>query len=89
MKVTAMHLKYAVHAQVRDTDKVKATGLSPAFYGDAVYFDEAKMVFICRKLYAQNLDPSSFLDKEALSTYSAGDFHRVYVSEIVKALVKE
>jgi flavin reductase (DIM6/NTAB) family NADH-FMN oxidoreductase RutF len=73
----------------RDIDKVKATGLTPAFSGDAVYFDEAKLVLICRKLYAQDLDPSSFLDKKILSTYSGDDYHRVFVGEIEKVLAKE
>lgn len=73
----------------RDTDKVKATGLTPASSDTAVYFDEAKLVLICRKLYAQDINPASFIDKEIMSTYTAGDYHRLYVGEIEKVLIKE
>jgi flavin reductase (DIM6/NTAB) family NADH-FMN oxidoreductase RutF len=73
----------------RDIDKVKATGLTPAFSGDAVYFDEAKLVLVCRKLFAQDFDPASFIDKKILSTYSGDDFQRVFIGEIEKVLAKE
>lgn len=73
----------------RDTDKVKETGLTPAFCGDAVYFEQAKLVLVCRKLYAQDMAMSSFIDKKAASLYSSsGDLHRVYVGEIEKVLIK-
>jgi flavin reductase (DIM6/NTAB) family NADH-FMN oxidoreductase RutF len=73
----------------RDTDKVKATGLTPAFNGDSVYFDEAKLVLICRRLYSQDLNISCFTDKEIANTYSGNDLHRVFVGEIEKVLVKD
>jgi len=72
----------------RDTDKVKATGLTPVYSGDAVYFDEAKLVLICRKLYAQDLNLDSFTDKEIAGTYSGNDLHRAYIGEIEKILLK-
>ena len=44
----------------RDIDKVAATGLTPAFTEDGVpYFEEAKLVLICKKLYAQDLNEES------------------------------
>lgn len=72
----------------RDTDKVAATGLTPAFDGDAVYFDEAKLVLVCRKLYRQDLDPAAFLDPACKKQYTGGDFHRIYVGGIEKVLAK-
>lgn len=72
----------------RDTDKVAATGLTPAFDGGAVYFDEAKLVLVCRKLYRQDLDPAAFLDPACMDSYTGGDFHRVYVGGIEKVLAK-
>lgn len=72
----------------RDTDKVKETGLTPAYSGDAVYFDEAKLVLICRKLYTQDLTLGGFCDKEIAGTYSGNDLHRVFVGEIEKVLAK-
>lgn len=73
----------------RDTDKVKETGLTPVDIGDAVYFDEASVVFICRKLYAQDFVIGNFIDKEIARTYSGNDIHRTYIGEIEKVLVKE
>lgn len=73
----------------RDVDKVKEAGLTPAFCGDAVYFEEAKLVLVCRKLYAQNMTTDSFIDKNIAATYTGGDLHRTYVGEIVKVLIKD
>lgn len=73
----------------RDTDKVKETGLTPVDIGDAVYFDEASVVFICRKLYAQDLTLDNFIDKEIARTYSVTDLHRTYIGEIERVLIKE
>lgn len=73
----------------RDTDKVKETGLTPVDIDDAVYFNEASVVFICRKLYAQDLSLNNFIDKEIARTYSGTDLHRTYIGEIEKVLIKE
>lgn len=72
----------------RDTDKVKETGLTPAFCGDTVYFEEAKLVLVCRKLYTQHLSLDCFTDREAAGSYTGDDLHHVYVGEIEKVLVK-
>lgn len=72
----------------RDTDKVKETGLTPAF-DKAPYFAEAKCVFICKKLYSQFLDKESVCDDSVFASYLSNDYHKMYVSEIVKVLVKE
>lgn len=77
----------------RDTDKVAATGLTPVYCGecgDAPYFEEAKTVFVCRKLYADFIKPECFCVPELDGqVYAAKDYHSVYVGEIVKVLVKE
>ncbi len=70
----------------RDTDKVKEAGLTPVFDAPAPYFEEAELSLVCRKLYTQDLDPSQFLDPSLMGNYKDGDFHRVYVGEIVKVL---
>ena len=46
----------------RDVDKVKACGLTVRWgAGDAPFFDEAEWVLVCRKLYAQDMDPACVL----------------------------
>ena len=77
-------------ASGRDTDKAKETGLTPAFDQNAPYFEQAKLVLVCRKLYGQYLDASCFIDKKNISDwYPQKDFHKMFVGEIVKVLVKE
>ena len=70
----------------RDIDKVKETGLTPLFDQPAPYFEQARLVLVCRKLYTHDLDPAAFLDPAMMGSYKNGDYHRMYVGEIVKAL---
>ena len=73
----------------RDFDKWKETGLTPAF-DLAPYPEEARVVLICRKLYRQDMTPESFLDAEVRDkNYPGKDYHRVFVGEIVKLLIRE
>ena len=73
----------------RDVDKAAETGLSPVFAeGGAVYFRQASLVLLCRKLYFQDLDPSNFLDDAIDLQYPAEDYHRMYISDIEEALLR-
>jgi len=46
------------------------------------------MYFVCRKLYAQDMD-ISLLDKECHKWYEKDAVHKAFIGEIVKAYVKE
>ena len=47
-------------------------------------------MFICRKLYKQDMREECFLDRRILDKhYSAGDLHRTFIGEIVKVLEKD
>lgn len=70
----------------RDTDKIRETGLIPLFDQPTPYFEQARLVLICRKLYTHDLDPAAFLDPALSGNYKGGDYHRMYVGEIVKVL---
>jgi flavin reductase (DIM6/NTAB) family NADH-FMN oxidoreductase RutF len=71
----------------RDTDKVKATGLVPvASPSGGVYFEQARLVLECRKLYWHDLDPGHFLDPKIDGNYPKKDYHRMYVGEITACL---
>ncbi|MCC8023360.1 MAG: flavin reductase [Clostridiales bacterium] len=72
----------------RDLDKAAAAGITPAFDCEAPYFEEAKLVVLCRKLAAQNLDPASFLDSAVEKCYPEQDYHRMFVGEITGVLRK-
>ena len=43
-------------------------------------------MLICRKLYTHDLDPAAFLDPAIAGSYKDGDYHRMFVGEIVKVL---
>lgn len=69
----------------RNTDKMKATELIPyATDLGNVIFQQARLAFECKKLYAENLKPEAFIDQSILkSTYQNNDFHRMFIGEIV------
>ena len=75
----------------RDVDKAAACGLTVRYgAGDAPFFDEAEWALVCRKLYAQDMDPACALDRETiLPHYSGADgWHRIYVGQVVEVYQK-
>ncbi|MHB8846404.1 MAG: flavin reductase family protein [Nitrospirota bacterium] len=82
-------LQYCGTHSGRNTDKVKDAGLTPVKEGGFIYFNEARLVLVCRKLYAQDIDPALFLDPAIESMYPQKDYHRMYIGEIVKCLRKD
>lgn len=72
----------------RDVDKTVETGLTPVFNDNTVYFDEARMVIICKKQYVQQLSEDCFIDKKPLDWYENKDFHYMIIGKIEKVLVK-
>ncbi len=73
----------------RDVDKVKETGLTPVFDGGTVYFEEASLVLKCRKMARYDLSPDGFLDDSIESNYNNGDYHKMFIAEIVETLKAE
>ncbi len=73
----------------RDSDKLKATGLTPIRDMEFVYFAEARLVLACRKIYSQDIDPRFFLDPQIETMYPQKDYHRMYVGEIEKCLLRQ
>ena len=73
----------------RDTDKVKACGLTVLRDEKAPYFAEGELTFICRKLYAQDMAGEHFTDPALdAEEYPQKDYHRMYIGEIVAVLQK-
>ena len=64
------------------------TGLNPVFENGSVYFRDARLVMICRKIYIQDITPDKFLDPEMDKFYPGKDYHRMYVGEIRRCLRK-
>jgi flavin reductase (DIM6/NTAB) family NADH-FMN oxidoreductase RutF len=74
----------------RDVDKIKATGLTPiASPNESVYFDQARLVLECRKLYFSDINPEHFLLPEINRNYPNADYHRMYIGEITNCLSRD
>ena len=73
----------------REVDKSKATGLTPVATPDgSVYFEQARLVIECRKIYHHDLDPSRFLDPDIHNEYPDRDYHRLFMGQIVRCLAR-
>ncbi|MCL2475457.1 MAG: flavin reductase [Chloroflexi bacterium] len=70
----------------RDEDKIAKVNLTPAYDGQTPYFNEANLVFICQKIFAQDIIPQSFIDKTIGNWYPKSDYHTMYIGEIIKIL---
>lgn len=82
-------LQYCGSHSGRDADKIKEAGLTPVKGENIVYFEEARLVLACRKLYFQDIIPDRFLDPTIGSMYPKKDYHRQYVGEIETCLIRQ
>ena len=82
-------LQYMGKTSGRDEDKIAKSSLTKKEEEDFVYFDEAKLVLKCRKLYSQKLTEECLVDKSLVEFYENHDYHFLYVGEIVEAMEKE
>lgn len=74
----------------RDEDKIARAGLTCLEDEGRVYFEEARMVLICKKLYAQEMQEACFIDNDSREKwYPDKDYHTMYIVEVEKLLVKE
>ena len=74
----------------RDVDKIKEGGFTvQAGAGNAPYFAEAELVLVCKKRYAQLMQPECFTDKTIDGKfYPQKDYHVMYIGQIVEAYQK-
>ena len=74
----------------RDVDKVKECGFTVATAEcGAPYFEEAELVLVCRKRFAQPMDPDNMPQEIKTKWYPEEDYHTLYIGEIVEVLVKD
>ncbi len=68
----------------RQTDKMKATGLKPiASPQGTIFFEQAKLMLECRKLYFSDIIPENFILDKINANYPKKDYHRMYIGEII------
>lgn len=75
----------------RDCDKVKETGLTPVEVEGCMSFEEAEMIFVCRKLYSYDLNENGFLTDDGIPAqfFGSDPYHRAYIAEITAVYVKD
>lgn len=74
----------------REVDKVKECGFTvKTAQCGAPYFEEASLVLVCRKRFAQEMDPNLMPDDVKEKWYPEKDYHTMYIGEIVQALEAE
>ena len=73
----------------RDTNKVAEVGFTPYYVDGTVAYEQANLVFVCRKLYADDIKPERFIDPSLDgANYPEHDYHTMYIAEIEKVLVQ-
>jgi flavin reductase (DIM6/NTAB) family NADH-FMN oxidoreductase RutF len=75
----------------RDTDKISQTGLKPiALSDDCVSFEQARLIFKCRKMYADFIHQENFVVREIIAkNYPRQDFHRFFIAEITQCFFRK
>ena len=74
-------LRYLGTHSGRDSYKATHVGFTPAY-------EQASLVLVCRKLYADDIKPEKFLDGSIdARCYPEKDYHTMYIAEVEHALV--
>lgn len=73
----------------RDGNKADAMGLHYGHADEVPLVEEASLVLICRKMYADDIKEDKFTDADVRDAcYPQKDYHRIFVCEVEKCLVK-
>lgn len=81
-------LKFCGANSGRNVDKTEKAGVTPFFTDGTVAFNEASLVFVCRKLYAGDFDLDKLNADEKDRWYGSDPVHRQYIGEIIKVYSK-
>ena len=72
-----------------EADKIEKTDLHVTDLEGQPTFEEAELVLVCKKLYAQEMKPECFFEQPLIEQwYPDQDYHTMYIAEIVKAYKK-
>ena len=74
----------------RTVDKIKISGLHPAASTkvEAPLFEEADLVFECKKIYWDDFESENFQSPQIKDHYPKEDYHRIYFGEVISILEK-
>lgn len=73
----------------RDTDKIAETGLTPVFADNTVFFEEAENVFVCRKVYMQEMNSAALKEELRTKFVAADPMHCQIIGTIEKIYAKD
>ncbi len=74
----------------RERDKIAEAGLHLTFLDGVPTFEEARLVLLVQKLYADELRPQGFILPELDGkNYAQQDYHTMYVAKIEKVYLAE
>ena len=72
----------------RDTDKVKASGLTPVYANNTVSYKEAKTTIYLKKIYSQEMNEKT-MPQEVIDTYYETEApHTIFIGEVVEIVEK-
>ena len=68
----------------RDGDKIAEVSFDIEEVENQPTFKQGKMVFVCKKIYSDMIDPKQFIDSSLDERwYPQKDYHQRYISEII------
>ena len=72
----------------RDVNKDKLSKLTPVKYNNLTIYEEAKLIFICKKIYYNDVLLENVPSEEVKKYYQIEEPHRMYVGEVIEVLEK-
>ncbi|MBO6214132.1 MAG: flavin reductase [Lachnospiraceae bacterium] len=88
-KENRMALKILGSVSGRNEDKIAGVRFNVNHKKNIPFIDEANFVFLCHKLAKIPMDdPSYFLDKSIMKNYEDGDYHDIYIGEVMEVMAR-
>lgn len=82
-------MEYCGKASGRSEDKFQAAGLTPAYRHGIPYIDEGNCILLCKKLSSTDITEESLFDSDIMKKwYPQGDFHTMYIVEIIESMAR-
>ena len=78
-------LRYLGTKSGRDEDKVANVGFTPKQIGDGVTFVQAKLTYVCRKLYQGPIEREGLADVINNGVYANWQPHWIFIGEVIEA----
>ena len=75
----------------KEVNKIAKTGLKPYFFNkNIITYEQAMLVFECRKIYVDEFKTQNFVDKDIITKiYPTKDFHKIFIGSITNCYLKK